>query len=49
MKDIFMLAVIVVVILGMLGIGAWLIIEGHPWFGFLVIIMAGGARYHSES
>lgn len=27
----------------------YLIMNGHPWFGFLVLIMVGSLRYSSRS
>jgi len=30
-----------VVLLGTFTIGAWLVIQGHPWFAFLIIILGG--------
>jgi hypothetical protein len=29
---------------GALGLGGWLVVEGHPWFALLVFIIAGSMR-----
>lgn len=29
------------VVLGLAGLGAWLVIAGHPWFGLLAMLLAG--------
>lgn len=41
-------AAFAVIVIGGLGIGAWLIIEGHPWFGLLVIIIVSGAKLRAS-
>jgi hypothetical protein len=30
-----------IVVLGSFGIGAWLVIQGHPWFAVLIILLGG--------
>lgn len=35
-------------IVGSLAVGAWLVINGHPWFGLLVILLGACMRYSSE-
>lgn len=32
------------IVLGGLGIGAWLVVQGHPWFALLVIAIVASAR-----
>lgn len=34
----------VVIVLGGFGIGAFLVMNGHPWFGLLVIILASSVQ-----
>lgn len=33
-----------VTVLGLAGIGAWLVIQDHLWFGLLALVMAGLVR-----
>jgi hypothetical protein len=41
-----LLAVVAVCIgaVGIIGIGAYLVVHGHPWFGLLVIIIGSSVR-----
>ena len=37
-----------VVVLGSMGIGGWLVVEGHPLFGLLVIMVGGTTSMKSD-
>lgn len=41
----FMVACYVVMVLGSLAIGAYLVSNGHPYFAIFVIIMAGCVKF----
>ncbi len=40
MKDIIFLIIISLVRIGCIAIGAWLVVESHPWFGLFVMLLA---------
>lgn len=35
-------------IIGCVGIGAWLVVKGYPWFGFLAMIIGGCISYQRK-
>jgi len=38
-----------ILVLGCVGIGAWLVISGHPWFGLFAMIIASGVSVKRTS
>ena len=47
MSERFELTVLALVILCFMGAAVYLIIHDHPWFGLLLLLMAGTAKYSS--
>jgi hypothetical protein len=47
MKDVAMLSLFVVLILGILAMAVYLIINNHPWWAILFALMAMGCSYRS--
>jgi hypothetical protein len=39
------LALVAFLVLGILGLAAWLIVTGHPWFATLFILLAASCSY----
>jgi hypothetical protein len=37
-------AAFVATVLGCVGIGAWLVVQGHPWFGLLSMLIGSSVR-----
>jgi hypothetical protein len=42
--ELFAVVAVCVAAIGIIGIGAYLVVHDHPWFGLLVILMASGIR-----
>lgn len=47
MKDIGLILALGLIIIACVAIGAWLVVEGHPFFGFLAMLVGGSISYHS--
>lgn len=41
-------AAFVLIVLGCFGIGAWLVVESHPWFALLIIIIGSSVSFTSS-
>jgi hypothetical protein len=37
------------IVLGGMAIGAWLVVNGHPWFALLIILSVGGTSMSQTS
>ena len=48
MKDIGLILALGLIIIACVAIGAWLVVQGHPWMGFLAMLIGGGTSYHSS-
>jgi hypothetical protein len=48
MKDIGIILALGFIIVSGLGIGAWLVVQGHPWFGLFAMLIGGCISYSSK-
>jgi len=37
-----------IIIVSCIAIGAWLVVQGHPWFGLLAMLIGGSVSYSSK-
>lgn len=44
-----MILAIAVIVVGCVGIGAWLVSINHPWFGLLAMLIGGSCTYRSTN
>lgn len=38
-QDVLVILIVCLTMLTGIGVGAWMIIKGHPWFGLLIILI----------
>lgn len=48
MKNIGIILALGSIIVSCVGIGAWLVDQGHPWFGFFAMLLGGCVSYSSK-
>lgn len=42
--DVVVCLVFGITLLGGICVAAWLVVEGHPWFALLILLIVGGIR-----
>ncbi len=48
MKDIGIILALGLIIIACVAIGAWLVVQGHPWMGILAMIIGCSVSYSSR-
>ncbi len=48
MRDVGVVFAYAFIVVGCVAIGAWLVVQGHPWFGFFAMLIGGSVSFKTS-